>query len=177
MNFELVKQVMSEDVQRRAFKAFANQYRTENMLHVVLHVNDYLATDTDSYRIQKSLNTYFCEVDNAVFSRSSNKKLQRFVVIENLKKHKFKNRNKLVNRNHIHIMIEIPRHLNKFMLRDILRSSLNNQICRLEHIATIDKHKHIDNYAELIDYTTKDIQSVKPTQIDKTFDEMNSFVH
>ena len=51
---ELVKQVMRQDIQRRSFKQYSNQFKTDNMLFVVLHMNDYLARDTDSYRIKKS---------------------------------------------------------------------------------------------------------------------------
>ena len=74
-------------------------------------------------------------------------------------------------RNHVQVVIECPQHLNKFRLRDILKTSLNNHIVRLEHVA------EVYDFENLIDYNTKDIQSVKPTQIDKTFDEVNSYVH
>ena len=172
---ELVKQVMMQDIQRRSFKRLMKSFETNNMLFLVLHLNNYLAKDKTPQRIQKHLKKYFRDVDNQVFSLKSNKQLQRYVVIENLKKQKFQINNRLVNRTHIQVAIECPNHLNKFKLRDILRNSLNNQICNLEHIETVDRYKHIDNYDELIDYNTKDIQSVKPQQTDITFDEVNSY--
>ena len=156
---ELVKQVMRQDIQRRSFKQYSNQFKTDNMLFVVLHMNDYLARDTDSYRIKKSLKKYFRSVDNEVFSKKSNKRLQRYVVIENQKNNR---------RNHIQVALECPKHLNKFKLRDILHNSLNNQICKLEHI------DEVYDYDNLIDYNTKDMYSIKPHQTDNTFDEVNS---
>lgn len=165
---KLVKQLMRQDIQRRSFKRYLEQFKTDNMLFLVLHVNDYLASDSEPNRIKKSLKKYFRSVDNEVFSVKSNKQLRRYVVIENLKKHKFKINNKLVNRTHIQVALECPRHLTKFKLRDILRNSLNNHICNLEHI------KDVHNYDELIDYNTKDMYSIKPTETDITFDEVNS---
>ena len=159
---ELVKQVMREDIQRRSFKSFAYQFKTDKMLFLVLHVNEHLAKKKTPYGIQEQLNKYFKTVDNKVFSKKSKKKLSRHVVIENMTNFR---------RNHVQVVIECPKHLNKFKLRDILRTSLNNHIVRLEHIA------EVYDFESLIDYNTKDIQSVKPTQIDKTFDEVNSYVH
>ena len=88
---DLVKQVMRQDIQRRTFERFLQEFRTENMLFLVLHVNDYLASDSDPNRIKKSLKKYFRSVDNEVFSKKSNKRLQRYVVIENLKKQLYRN--------------------------------------------------------------------------------------
>ena len=159
---DLVKQVMRQDIQRISFKRFANQFKTDNMLFLVLHLNEHLAKKKTPFEIQEQLNKYLKSVDNKVFSKKSKKKLSRHVVIENMTNHR---------RNHVQVVIECPQHLNKFRLRDILKSSLNNHIVRLEHVA------EVYDFENLIDYNTKDIQSVKPTQIDKTFDEVNSYVH
>tara|TARA_B100000315_G_C14372254_1_gene493529 strand:- start:268 stop:786 length:519 start_codon:yes stop_codon:yes gene_type:complete len=156
---DLVKQVMRQDIQRRTFKRYLEQFKTDNMLFLVLHTNDYLARDKNSNRIKKSLKKYFRSVDNQVFSKKSNKRLQRYVVIENLKNNR---------RNHIQIAIECPKHLNKFEMQKILKNCLNNEICNLEHIA------EVYNFTNLTDYNTKDMDSVRPYQTDKTFDEVNS---
>ncbi len=156
----LVKQVMRQDIQRRSYKTLMQSFKTDNMLFLVLHLNNYIAYRKSPNEIQKHLKKYFRDVDNKVFSAKSKKRLQRYVVIENLKNRR---------RNHVQIAIECPNHLNKFKLRDILRDSLNNQICNLEHI------NEVYDYETLIDYNTKDIQSVKPQQTDITFDEVNSY--
>ena len=159
---ELVKQVMRQDIQRRSFKSFVYQFKTDKMLFLVLHLNEHLAKKKIPYEIQKQLKKYFKTVDNNVFSKKSNKRLNKHVVIENLSNFR---------RTHVQAVIECPRHLNKFKLRDMLRTALNNDVVRLEHIA------EVYDFESLIDYNTKDIQSVKPTQTDKTFDEVNSYVH
>ena len=156
---DLVRAVMRQDIQYRSFKRLMKTFETQNALFLVLHINDYLAQDRSAYRIQKQLKKYFKDVDNQVFSPKSNKQLSRYVVIENLKN---------IRRNHVQIAIECPRHLTKSKLRNILRNSLNNQICNLEHI------NEVYDYETLIDYNSKDIKSVKPYQTDITFDEMNS---
>ena len=73
---DLVKQVMGEDIQRRTFERYLQEFRTENMLFPVLRLNDYLAKDKEPYRIQKFLKKYFRDVDNEVFSKKSNKRLK-----------------------------------------------------------------------------------------------------
>lgn len=159
MNFELVKQVMSEDVQRRAFRKHIEKFQTENMLFVVLQLNHHLKNDSKPFRIQKELKKYLKNVDNEVFSVKSNKRLRRYSVIENL--NSFKG-------THIQMAIEIPNHLNKHSLTKILKRCANNKII-FEH------RQDVYDFIGLADYNTKDTQSVKPTQTDKTFDEVNSY--
>jgi hypothetical protein len=81
---ELVKQVMRQDIQRRSFKSFAYQFKTDKMLFLVLYVNEHLTKKKTPYEIQEQLNKYFKTVDNKVFSKKSKKKLSRHVVIENM---------------------------------------------------------------------------------------------
>ena len=169
---ELVKQVMMQDIQRRSYQRFLKTFKTDNMLFLVLHLNNYLSKEQNPFEIQKSLKRFFRRVDNKVFSSKSNKRLQRYVVIENLKKQKHQKRlhsSRVSNRTHVQIAIDVPRHLTKSKLRDIVRSSLDNQICNLSHVDVIDR------YDELIDYNTKDMYSIKPTDTDITFDEVNSY--
>tara|TARA_Y100000816_G_C26063684_1_gene558820 strand:+ start:565 stop:915 length:351 start_codon:yes stop_codon:yes gene_type:complete len=107
-----------------------------------------------------------------VFSSKSNKQLQRYVVIENLKKPKYQkkqNSSKVSNRTHVQVAIDVPRHLKKSKLRDMIRDSLDNQICNLSHISVIK------TYDELVEYNTKDMYSIKPKETDITFDDMNSY--
>ena len=169
---ELVKQVMMQDIQRRSYQRFLKTFKTDNMLFLVLHLNNYLSKEQNPFEIQKSLKRFLRRVDNKVFSSKSNKRLQRYVVIENLKKQKHQKRlhsSRVSNRTHVQIAIDVPRHLTKSKLRDIIRSSLDNQICNLSHVDVIDR------YDELIDYNTKDMYSIKPTDTDITFDEVNSY--
>ena len=81
----LVKQVMRQDIQRRSYKTLMQSFKTDNMLFLVLHLNNYIAYRKSPNEIQKHLKKYFRDVDNKVFSSKSKKRLQRYVVIENLK--------------------------------------------------------------------------------------------
>ena len=169
---ELVKQVMMQDIQRRSYQRFLKTFKTDNMLFLVLHLNNYLSKEQNPFEIQKSLKRFFRRVDNKVFSSKSNKQLQRYVVIENLKKPKYQkkhNSSKVSNRTHVQVAIDVPRHLNKSKLRDMIRDSLDNQICNLSHISVIK------TYDELVEYNTKDMYSIKPKETDITFDDMNSY--
>jgi len=159
MNYEFVKQIMSEDVQRRAYIRHLKQFETEKMLFVVLTLNHYLKRDKTPFRIQKELKKYLKKVDNEVFSVKSNKRLTRYCVIENLNK---------TGSTHIQMAIEIPQHLNKHSLTKILKSCTNHKII-FEH------RQDVYDFSGLSDYNTKDILLVKPKQTDKTFDEVNSY--
>ena len=168
---ERIKQFMNQDIQRRSYQRFLKTFKTDNMLFLVLHLNNYLSKERNPYEIQKSLKRFFRRVDNKVFSSKSNKQLQRYVVIENLKKQKHQkkqNSSKVSNRTHVQVAIDVPRHLKKSKLRDIIRDSLDNQICNLSHASVITR------YDDLIDYNTKDMYSIKPKETDITFDDMNS---
>ncbi len=130
-------------------------------LFVILHLNYHLSHTKYSDRIKSALKSYLRKVDNDVFSKNSNKRLQRYVVIENI--------HHLYKRNHIQLEIELPSHLNKFQLRQILFQNLNNQIVKLFHTAVADDD------VSLIDYNCKDFEHIEQNQTEEIFDEVNTY--
>jgi|TARA_B100000073_G_C23622097_1_gene528981 inhibitor of KinA sporulation pathway (predicted exonuclease) len=75
----------------------------------------------------------------------------------------------LYKRNHIQLEIELPGHLNKFQLRQILFQNLNNQIVKLFHTAVADDD------VSLIDYNCKDFEHIEQNQTEEIFDEVNTY--
>ena len=156
---ELLKSEMSKDISRRRLKKHLKEYTTDNSLFLVLHLNRYLQQEkNEPHKIKKALKKFFKSIDNEVFSKKSNKQLRRYVMIENLKK---------TGITHIQTAIEIPQHLNSVALKKIIERNLNDQIVKLQHIATVDDHDG------LIDYNTKDIHYFEKNAF--AFDEVNSY--
>ena len=156
---ELLKHEMSKDLSRRRLQKHLKEYTTANSLFLVLHLNRFLQQEkNEPHKIKKSLKRFFRNIDNEVFSKKSNKQLRRYVMIENLKK---------IGITHVQTAIEIPQHLNGVALKKIIERNLNDQIVKLQHIATVDDHDG------LIDYNTKDIHYFEKNAF--AFDEVNSY--
>ena len=159
---------------RNAYRTYltANRKSNEERVFAILHLNYYLSQTKDSNRVKSALKTYFRRVDNDAFSKSSKKRLRRYVVIENLKKEKYQIRrdsSKYSDRTHVQLEIELPKHLNKYQLRQILKQNLDNQIVKLQHIAVADED------TELVDYNCKDFADIKINQTEEIFDEVNTY--
>ena len=156
---EILKSEMSKDLSRRRLQKHLKEYTTANSLFLVLHLNHFLQQEkNEPHKIKKALKKFFRTIDNEVFSKKSNKQLRRYVMIENLKK---------IGITHVQTAIEIPKHLNSVALKKIIERNLNDQIVKLQHIATVDDHDG------LIDYNTKDIHYFEKNAF--AFDEVNSY--
>ena len=148
---------------RNAYRTYltANRKSIEERVFVILHLNYHLSHTKDSNRIKSALKTYFRRVDNDAFSKSSKKQLRRYSVIENFEQ--------MYRRTHIQLEVELPKHLNKYQLRQILKQNLDNRIVKLQHIAVADED------TELVDYNCKDFADIKINQTEEIFDEVNSY--
>ena len=139
-----------------------------NRSHLVtLHLNDKLSykkeiKDLVFHDISKIVTRFRRKLENRVFSKRSNKRLEIFTVIEGLK---WK-----LDRNHIHIIISTEQHISKEMMIVEMVNSFHRTKCLVDiHVVRIGQDK-----TNLVDYLTKELKERDITLDDETIDWKNS---
>ena len=139
-----------------------------NRSHLVtLHLNDKLSykkeiKDLVFHDISKIVTRFRRKLENRVFSKRSNKRLEIFTVIEGLK---WK-----TERNHIHMIISTEQHISKEMMIVEMVNSFHRTKCLVDiHVVRIGQDK-----TNLVDYLTKELKQREITLDDETIDWKNS---
>ena len=139
-----------------------------NRSHLItLHLNDRLSykkviKDLVFNDISKIVTRFRRKLENRVFSKRSNKRLEIFTVIEGLK---WK-----LDRNHIHIIISTEQHISKEMMIVEMVNSFHRTKCLVDiHVVRIGQDK-----TNLVDYLTKELKEREITLNDETIDWKNS---
>ena len=139
-----------------------------NRSHLVtLHLNDKLSykkeiKDLVFHDISKIVTRFRRKLENRVFSKRSNKRLEIFTVIEGLK---WK-----TERNHIHMIISTEQHISKEMMIVEMVNSFHRTKCLVDiHVVKIGQDK-----TNLVDYLTKELKQREITLDDETIDWKNS---
>ena len=154
-------------VQRDVLKWITNHFDFNRSYVVTLHLNDQLSykkviRDLVFNDISKITTRLFRRLENRVFSKNSNKRLEKFTVIEGLKRRD--------QRNHIHFIVSTTQHMSReMMLVEIVRSFERTKYLTDVHIKMIDH-----NVSNLVDYLTKELKMM--TFNDDTIDWKNTYM-
>jgi len=131
-----------------ALQNWLNKVKFKQSEHYVLHLNHWLEKCKDANKIERHLDQLLNRVSKKAFSRKSKNRVRVKHSIENLSS---------ANATHIHLIVEVPEHLNRYKLRSIFKIA-----CSETNIGSITKENEkyssvVFNAEDLIGYISKDI--------------------
>jgi hypothetical protein len=134
-----------------ALQNWLNSVKFKQSEHYVLHFNRWLKKCKDANKIEVHLNQLLNRVSKKAFSRNSKNRVRVKHSIENLSN---------ANATHLHLIVEVPEHLNRHKLRSIFKIA-----CSETNIGSITKEN--EKYSPevfyergLIGYISKDIPMI-----------------